>query len=246
MPETDLDMIIIVPSRGRPGSLKTVAAAWYETRAFDDRAGLVFVVDKDDPEFQGYQVALAELAAVDSGPTVINVMAHSAWMPMVPKLNHAARHLAPQAPIIGFAGDDHIPRTDGWARAYIEVLAEHKTGIAFGNDLIQGPTLPTQWAMTSDIVQTLGAMVPADVEHLYCDNAIRDLGQEANCLHYLPEIVIEHMHPMVGRVAWDDGYRRVNAQSQYARDRGAYMMWRATRMRDDVAKVVALREGRHG
>lgn len=221
------DLLVIVPSRGRPDSLERVAAAWYETGAFADGAGLIFAVDIDDPAYADYRRALDQLAVADPGATTINLMNTGAWRPMVPKLNWAANMFAHQGHFaLGFAGDDHLPRTAGWARAYLAELRELGTGIVYGDDGIQGQRLPTQWAMTADIVRALGRMVPADVEHLYCDNAIRDLGEAAGCLRYLPDVLIEHMHPVAGKAAVDAGYLRVNRPEQYKRDAAAYRLWK--------------------
>lgn len=239
--EPSSDLLVIVPSRGRPESLERVAAAWYETGAFAD-AGLVFAVDVDDPAYPQYRAALDRLAVADPGPTTINLMNAGAWRPMVPKLNRAAAMFAEQGHFaLGFAGDDHLPRTRGWARRYLDELHQLGTGIVYGNDGIQGQRLPTQWAMTADIVRALGRMVPADVEHLYCDNAVKDLGEAADCLRYLPNVLIEHMHPVAGKAATDAGYARVNRPEQYRRDRAAYETWRDRLLPDQAAMVRALR-----
>jgi len=235
------DLLVIVPSRGRPESLERVAAAWYATGAFDV-AGLIFAVDVDDPALPGYHEALDRLAAADSGPTTINLMNAGAWRPMVHKLDFAAAMFAEQGHFaVAFMGDDHLPRTPGWAARYLEALHELGTGIVYGDDGIQGERLPTQWAMTADIVRALGRMVPAPVEHLYCDNAIRDLGQAAGCLRYLPDVLIEHMHPVAGKAPMDAGYARVNRRQQYQADRIRYETWRALRLAADADKVRALR-----
>jgi hypothetical protein len=239
------DLLVIVPSRGRPASLERVAAAWYETGAFDEGAGLVFAVDNDDPTMPEYRAALDRLAAADPGPTTLNLMDAGAWQPMVPKLNRAAVMFTERAAALGFAGDDHLPRTAGWARCYLDTLRGLGTGIVYGDDLIHGIRLPTQWAMTADIVRALGRMVPAPVEHLYCDNSIMDVGRAAGCISYLPDVVIEHVHPITGRVPMDDGYRRVNSPEQYRRDQAAYLAWRRDQLAADVQAILT-REGRSG
>ena len=235
---------MIVPSKGRPQSLEIVAEAWYKTGAFADGAGLVFAVDDDDPTWPQYRAALDRLAAADSGPRIINLMNAGPWQPMVHKLDRAAAMFAPRVPALAFMGDDHRPRSGGWAGRYVEALRELGTGIVYGNDLVQGEKLPTQWAMTTDIVTVLGRMVPAPVEHLYCDNSILDLGRAANCIRYLPDVRIEHCHPVAGRGAWDAGYERVNSRAQYAADHARYMAWRADGLEADADKVRALRAAR--
>ncbi|MEU5549208.1 hypothetical protein ABZ738_05515 [Micromonospora sp. NPDC047793] len=234
------DLLVIVPSRGRPESVARLVEAWQATGAYDDGAELMFAVDADDPTYPAYMAEIGRCR-----PGALGTFTAREWVPMVHKLNAAVVDVlaaVPGLPALGFAGDDHLPRTPGWARRYLDEMRQMGTGIVYGDDRIQGARLPTQWATTSDIVRTLGRMVPADVEHLYCDDAIADLGRAARCLRYLPDVVIEHVHPLAGRAAWDDQYRRVNHPGQYARDRAAYERWRVERMPDDVAAVKALSE----
>lgn len=245
-------LLVLVPSRGRPASLVRVAMAWNETGAFADGAGLVFIVDSDDPAYADYQENLRYLQNEYARPSVriqptINLMNAGPWLPMVPKLNRAAAMFAEQGHLaLGFAGDDHLPRTEHWAAGYIEELSAIGTGIVYCRDGLQDERLPTQWAMTSDIIRALGGMVPAPVDHLFCDNAIKDLGNAAQCLSYMPGVLIEHMHPLAGKAPIDDGYVRVNRPEQYRRDRAAYGAWRDDVLPDQAALVRALRGSRHG
>ena len=235
------DLLVIVPSRGRPESVPRMVRAWLDTGAYE-HARLVYAIDADDPQHGAYFTqALPTL-----GHALVEFVTVNPWRPMVHKLNEAALFAATDEPgyfALGFAGDDHLPRSAGWAARYLEALRELGTGIVYGDDGLQGARLPTQWAMTADIVRALGRMVPAPVEHLYCDNAVQDLGLAAGCLRYLPDVLIEHMHPLAGKAELDAGYRRVNARAQYARDRAAYGVWRSGQRATDAATVRALREG---
>jgi len=40
-----------------------------------------------------------------------------------------------------------------------------------------------------------------------------------NALRYIPEVVLEHLHPVAGKAEWDDQYREVNAPEVYSADR---------------------------
>lgn len=231
------DLCVIVPSRGRPESVARVVQAWNETHAWND-ARLVFVIDADDPRYAEYfehHASPPELGAC------VYITTMDEWKPLVPKLNEAARLAAENFKYVAFMGDDHLPRTDGWTEAFISNLGDLKTGIVYGDDGYQGQRLPTHWAMTSDIVRSLGRMVPAPVDHLYCDNAIKVLGQGADCLRYLPDVLIEHMHPMAGKAESDAGYERVNAPVQYRKDELAYLRWIADGRAADVETVRKLR-----
>jgi hypothetical protein len=142
---------------------------------------------------------------------------------------------------VGFMGDDHRPRSVGWDKAYLDALRELGTGIVYGNDLLQGENLPTQCAMTSDIIQALGYMAPPSLRHLYIDNFWKILGNGADCLRYLPDVIVEHVHPMAGKAEWDANYARVNSAQMYEHDKTAFEEWLRTSMVSDVAKVRALR-----
>lgn len=234
------DLVVIVPSRGRPEAARTLVEAFRATCTADTL--LAFAVDGDDPTRDEYVAALG-------GPSDrfgLTTYPHPDSN-MTKALNHAAlRHLnnvdAPAPFAIGFMGDDHMPRTVGWDQAYLDALRELGTGTVYGNDLLQGHRLPTQCAMTSDIVRALGFFAPPKQKHLYLDNFWRDLGKAAGCLRYLKDVIVEHRHPLAGKAAWDDGYQRVNAPEVAEHDRLAYEAYQADGFDADVAKVRALRE----
>jgi hypothetical protein len=208
------DLLVIVPSRGRPEAVDAMARAFEETcRA---NTALMFVVDDDDPARQEYFDA-----APGSGVSVRADVTTT----MVSALNYAAIAAvkAPDAPYaIGFMGDDHRPRTVGWDTAYLDALRQLGSGIVYGDDLVQGERLPTQCAMTADVVRALGWMAPPTLRHMYVDNFWRDLGVQAGCLRFLRDVVVEHLHPVAGTAEMDAGYERVNAPEVYATDRAAY------------------------
>jgi hypothetical protein len=214
------DLITIVPSRGRPHAVARLAWAFATCTA---DTVLMLVVDDDDPTLPDYRAAVE--AAQAAGRKV--GIGTGAAQNMNQALNGAARLLVDEATkkppfAIGFMGDDHRPRTDGWDAAYLSALRELGTGLVYGNDLIQGEGLPTQVAMTADIVRAWGWFAPPALSHLYLDNFWLDLGRAAGCIRYLPDVVVEHCHPVVGKSPVDDGYLRVNAPAVYERDRLAY------------------------
>jgi hypothetical protein len=216
-------LLVIVPTRSRPEAIARIVRAWDDTGAWQS-ATLSFLVDGDDPRCEEYE---AEFEAIKT-PTLMSLHVLPHWQPLVPKLNdwasmvawHSYRNLA-------FMGDDHIPRSPGWAADMVIALDVMGTGIVYPDDGYQHENLASCWAMTVDIVRALGRMVPAPVEHLYCDNSIMDLGRAIGRLKYLPEVLVEHMHPVAGKAEQDEQYERVNGRRQYATDRRLYKAWRA-------------------
>lgn len=242
---TDGDLLIIVPTRSRPESVAKVVDAWVATNAFEV-AELMFVYDQDDPRHLDYLAAFDAIGWSQVHPCRFRQMP---WHEqLVPKLNSVALDYAREETrpneffALGFAGDDHLPRTRGWAQAYVKTLREMRTGLVFCDDGYRND-IPTQWAMTADIVRALGAMVPSGVEHLYCDDILRDLAKGADCLTYLPQHLIEHMNPFTGKVPTDEQYDRVNSGVQYKRDRRAYREWRALDFDRQVEIIRQLRKG---
>jgi predicted O-methyltransferase YrrM len=237
------DLAIIVPTRGRPENIRKVISAWDFTNAWD-QADLVLVADTDDPEIQGYRDVVAETEHPDTHQPLVTLVEVSEWMPMVHKLNQVAITLAKPGAgyfAVGFAGDDHFPQTIGWTKRYLTVLRELGTGMVYGDDGYQGRKLSTEWAITSDVIRALGRMVPAPVDHMYCDNSMMDLFNGAGALRHLPEVRIEHRHPIAGKAETDDQYKRVNSRDQFRTDRTVYESWRRSGMVTDINKVRALR-----
>lgn len=242
------DLVVIVPSRNRPQAAHELAEAFVETCTADTR--LVFTLDERDVA-QIYDYPFFSSGTVDvitewhPSSSMVEALNLCAADVVSPRPNHVFAHLNTGEPplAIGFMGDDHRPRTVGWDTAYLDALEEMGTGIAYGDDLLQGEQLPTQVAMTTDIVRTLGHMAPAPLRHMYVDNYWLDLGQGADCLRYLPDVVVEHLHPLAGKAEWDEGHRRVNDASVYAADRTAYRRYKVEHLAQDVAAVRGLRHG---
>lgn len=237
------ELLVLVPSRGRPASVERMVDAWTATGAYEV-ADLLFGVDEDDVTLAAYQLA-AQMLGGYPGPGARASVVPLPPRRMAPQINQMATRVAAnplQYRYLGCLNDDHIPRTFDWAQVCVEQLAELGTGIVYGDDLYQGERLPTWWVMTADIVQALGRMVPAPVEHLYADNSILDLGTAAGCIRYLPDVVIEHMHPVAGKAEQDDGYRRANSRQQYQSDGQIYRRWLRDGLAADVAAVRVLQE----
>ena len=235
------DLVVIVPSRGRPEAVADLYEAFKVTCVADTR--LKVVVDDNDPTLPEYPNSAPTWACESrTMGEALNIGALS-----IAKHGYTddPRYQDSTPPFaVGFMGDDHRPRTHGWDKAYLDALREMGTGIVYGNDLLQGENIPTQVAMTSDIVRALGYMAPPSLVHLYFDNFWKVLGNGADCLRYLPDVIVEHMHPTAGKAEWDEGYLRVNSSAMYEHDRDSFADWLRTSMVEDVAKVRALRGAR--
>jgi hypothetical protein len=229
-------LTVIVPTRGRPQNIAELWAAFEETCDGDTR--LVACVDLDDPELPAYQKLADRLFdepffRLETGPR----------LRLGGTLNVAGPKWAARGEAVAFMGDDHRPRTRGWDTAYMQELGRLGTGLVYGNDLIQGQALPTQVAMTSDIVLATGHMVPPGIVHLWIDNAWLALGQALGAITYLPDVIVEHQHPIAGKAAWDAGYAECNTDALMDADRAVFEQWQAETLPDWVRQIKEYRRG---
>lgn len=208
-------LTMLVPSRRRPEAARDLCVHSFVT----------FVVDQDDLTAESYP---PRRTLVVPGGT------------MVKALNQALSYV--YTPFVGFMGDDHRPAEFALADlADVASLDAQVDGAAmtYGNDLFQGENLPTAIVMSTHLVRAIGFMAPPVLRHLYVDNYWLELGRALGILKYVPEVVIEHMHPAAGKSEWTEGHLRVNDQALYNHDRAAWEEFKA-----DGSMAAAVERGR--
>jgi hypothetical protein len=153
------------------------------------------------------------------------------------KLNLVANKYANKYSHIAFLGDDHRIRTKDWDKILLDTISEIKNGIAYANDLFQGEKLPTAVLMDSNIITVLGFMSPPQQQHLYLDNFWKDLGEALGTLKYSNEVILEHMHFVVGKSEKDNLYEQINSEEMYRLDKEAYEYYLSNHFDDDLRKL---------
>lgn len=227
-------LAVFVPTRSRPDNLSTVINAWWHTGAFAV-ADLIVGIDVDDMEFKAYQ-------DIASGQPQVKMAVFPEWKPLVPKLNHmAAVGIEDGKPYtaMAFMGDDHVPISPMWAHTLLQNHTRHPGSIWYGPDGLQDRKLCSWWSMDTEIVRRLGGrMVPAPVQHMYCDNSVMKLGETTGRLNYDERVLIEHRHPFANKARMDAQYERVNRPAQYDMDGALFHQWVAAGLAED-AKLLA-------
>ena len=204
-----MKMCVVVPSRGRPENAERLAQAFKDTNT---EADLYVIIDNDDPKWNEYA----------KSENYKKLPADNKTGGCAKSLNTGAVYLLditkfPLYDYFVFMGDDHIPRTQGWDKAFIQALGQN-TGIVYGDDLLQGANLPTAFGMSRDLVNELRGMTFPGCVHLFFDNFVKQLGLDLEYLKYLPDVIIEHLHPIAGKAEMDEGYARVNQPKWYEKD----------------------------
>jgi glycosyltransferase involved in cell wall biosynthesis len=221
------DLLILCPTRGRPAAAKEAHESFLDTKVREG-SEIMFVVDDDDPtrvEYEGER--FLHLTQPSPGNMVAALNDAALW---------AIERWDPK--YIGFIGDDHRFRTPGWDRAFTDLLAGRGGGFVYGNDLFwPNGEIPTQIVMSASIISALGWMGLPGCTHLFIDNAWRHLGEATRSLYYMPDVVIEHMHPAGGKADWDEGHLRVNTPEMYGHDGRVFEAWVNSGAPEDVERV---------
>ncbi len=222
-------MLWIVPSRSRPDNIAQLVTSWHATRSVAD---LLVVIDNDDPELDNYRNVLFGF----NGYPWLNFV-ESDRLRLVGSLNKFAVTTSAMYRQIGFMGDDHRPRSPIWDGLMAAELRKMGTGIVYANDLYQGKNLPTSVAMTSDIIQALGYMVPPTIQHLYADNFWLTIGRKLGIIEYMDHVIIEHKHPHAGKAESDAQYVELNSNAQHDKDKHAFETYVRKGLDADLAKI---------
>lgn len=207
-------LLTLVPTRNRVENALGLLDTFYKT-SVESSSGLLFVVGTEDPRYDEYvrRIPRGHLFVFpDRG--------------LVRALNHVAPLFVAEYEAIGFMGDDHRPRTVGWDRNYLGSLRRMGAGYVYGNDLLMGERIPTQVAISSEIIRSLGFFGPPGFTHLCVDLTWKDMGEGLGRIEYLPDTIVEHMHPAAGKARNDKGYKFVNSPEMVAKDSAEYYRWK--------------------
>lgn len=220
------DTALIVPSRGRPHNIKRLYKALMDTGS---RVHLYVGIDQDDQFLQDYIDT-----AVDTDMTLVISPERKKFGPT---LNSISKLLCEEYKYLIWLGDDHLPITPGWDERYRQELDKMSAGIVYGNDLVQGENIPTQMGFTSNIVKALGYAVPDGFIHLYIDNYFLELGRAIGGVKYLPDVVVQHLHPCAGVAQEDQTYREANSPENWSNDRKRYAQYVTDELDKDAEKI---------
>src|SRR5512146_1697468 len=177
-----MDMVVVVPTRGRPDNARRLIEACAKTCRADTR--LLFGIDEDDAF--GYEGTL--------GASELTIRPRMGLAPWTNELAKLALHYHPSAAALFSCGDDHVPETDGWDVQLLEALGRTGGGWAYPDDS-RRDDIAEAVAVSVPIVAGLGWMALPDLHHWCIDNAWTALAKAVGRLEYLPDVKVPHYHP---------------------------------------------------
>lgn len=213
--------LAIIPTRSRPESVERCINALREHSVISD-----FLVAIDDDQADLYP-------RLDGVIYEVNPR-----MRLVKTSNLVSVKYQDDYKSIMFLGDDNLVRTPEWDRLLYEPIKARGYGISYGNDLFQGENLPTAAMVSTNIIKSLGFMGPPTLTHLYLDNFFKAFGQATKSLTYLEDVIIEHLHYMIGKAEVDQVYKDANSPEMYANDQQAFLEYVKNNLKKDVLKFL--------
>ena len=196
---------LLCPTRGRASQAMRLALSVLQTVSQADRVELLFYVDSNDPERANYAQAFQQhklqldrfrrCSLMIGEPIGIS----KAWNEL------AARS---QGDLLVMAADDQTYNTPGWDDRLLteiqpfpdEVFCAWFNDGHWGEKLCTFPIVSRRWCLT------LGYFTTGLFECLYDDLWIMDLAQRLDRLHYIPDVLTEHLHWSYGKSDIDATY----------------------------------------
>lgn len=226
-------VLLVCPTRDRPGKAADLIDAWGKTGLCSD---LIFCVDTDDPQLAAYRELMTArrfhrgIVHWLTGPR----LGLCGWTDLV------AAEYAGQYQALLSLGDDHRPETPGFDLTMYDAAMTTGGGFAYGDDGLQHENLPTACLITTNIIRALGApgkprMCLPGATHMCTDAYWRDLADAAGCRHYLPNVSVRHLHHVARLSVRDQTY--LDGEASWDADHAAYYAWLADRIQFDAAIV---------
>jgi hypothetical protein len=111
--------------------------------------------------------------------------------------------------ILMYSADDIVFRTQDWDQIVRETFEKIADGIGliYGDDLGQDSRkIATHGFVSRRWVSELGYLLPGYFESEFCDTWVTNLARKTGRLIFLPNLIIEHMHPAWGKAELDETY----------------------------------------
>lgn len=192
---TDGGFSLILPTRGRTEMVDRLLESVLATCRRPERIEVVLYADQDDSRTIAFERSDLRLLK-HVGPRVT-----------MGEMIRACYRLSREQTVF-VLNDDVIFRTPDWDEKLLTALADHSDGVGlvYGNDLHQGPRLPTFPVMPRTTCELLGEVCQADYARNYIDAHLLDVFRQLrrrghDRIRYLPGVIFEHMHAEAGKAA---------------------------------------------
>ena len=189
------EISICLPTRGRPLQLSTMIKT--ATELATDAKGIEFLiyVDEDD------------LTMVDFSHPNATILRGERLT--ISKMTNLLASIS-QGNLIMYAADDIIFRTKNWDSIVLQHYnnSAHKICLIHGDDLGQDSNkIATHGFVSRDLYNLLGYLLPTYFRADFCDTWMTEICVKSGTRSFVPNLIIEHIHPAWGKADIDETYR---------------------------------------
>jgi len=202
---------IIAPTRKRPQNVIRFVDSIINTVSNVQNVELLVYIDDDDEE---------SIPALQYAAERLNVNAVQGNKLIGSQMYNELGKLA-QGDIFFFGADDIVFKTPQWDVIVEQEFAKYEDRILFvyGEDGFQRGRIGTHGFIHRYWVELVGYVLPPKLASAYTDEWITDLAERIGRKCYMPNLIIEHIHPAVGKAPQDETYQK---RIEVAGDIGAY------------------------
>lgn len=196
---------ILLPTKGRPPLVYRLFDSLTQTTSNIDGIEIILYMDEDD------------VASHDLSYPPLNVikLIRPAGNSIGKILNECYK--ASNGHYVILMNDDAVFRTPGWDLTVMKAFSRFSDEIAFvyGNDLDQGKRVPTFPILSRKVCEIIRGICPEEYLNLHIESHLFDIfnqlkGLGHNRIVYLKDVIIEHLHYVLGKAERDGIYVKKN------------------------------------
>ena len=215
---------ILTSTRGRPQNIGRFIKSWQDTTA--GCSDLILLLDTDDPTLTEYYKNVGVIFSVN--PRKNNHRGAA-------QIFQTGYTLFPDYKYYFFGSDDLVFITKNWDKIMIDkIVSEGGVAIPHANDLFQKGNLVACPLIPLNLLKAVGYFSPSKFVHCFVDNIWTDIGKAINKLFFMPDVIIEHLHPYAQKALMDTTYSEVNSGFIFANDKYNYIAWK----NEELPKII--------
>lgn len=190
---------ILLPTKNRPNNLIRFADNILATADNPANIELCFYLDDDDT---------ISIPAVQTVAEKISTQALQGNLKMGSQMYNELYRVA-NGEIFMISADDIIFKNKGWDTLVVNKFDEYDDKILYlyGEDGFQHGRIGTHGFIHNNWIDILGYTLPIQLSFAYVDEWLTELAKRVGRNCYIPELIIEHLHPVVGKAVNDDTYK---------------------------------------
>ena len=224
------NLLVMVPSRGRPKRLDEFIKSFYDTKSYN--TDVIFYLNEDDPKLSEY----SKSDYIIIGKRMYLAEAYNWIFDMYPKYDYYS-----------LLNDDHHCITPGWDRKLIEII-EKKGGWGLScceDHLTDWKQFqhPSGMVISGNIPRTLGYMIWTKIQHIGIDCYFKELLAPLGLMYHTTDVVIEHRHWSNGKALLDENYKWVYNTDTFAYGMSMVAEYKKMQLSKDIEKIKQAMKG---